>query len=92
VQLHVGSSDQLANASITSVASMSLSPDEIRRQYHLDGTLSLLVTQPAVAVEVKLDSAPFTSQYLGSVVTAQVQIGSQRVLSVLPFVGPMIGE
>jgi hypothetical protein len=92
VQLHVGSSDQLANYSITSVAPVLLSPDEIRRQYHLDGTLALLVTQPAVVVEVKLDSALFTSQYLGSVVKAEVQIGSQKVLSVLPLVGPMMGE
>ena len=92
VQLQVGSDDQLASYTITSVAPMLLSPDQIRHQYHLDGTLAPLVTQPAVAIEVALDTTPATSQYLGSVVKAEVQIGSQRVLSVLPLVGSMIGE
>jgi len=92
VQLQIGADDQLAHSSITSVAPEPLSPDEIRHRYHLDGTLAPLVTQPAVAVEVTLDTTPVTSLYLGSSVRAEVQVGSQRVLSVLPLVGSMIGE
>lgn len=92
VQLQIGSTGSLLLYTITTVASTLLSPEEARQQYHLDGSLSLLVTQPSVVAVVTLDARVPASTYAGSIVHAQIQDGTQRVLAFLPIVGPLIGE
>ncbi|MFL5693812.1 MAG: hypothetical protein ACJ795_18615 [Ktedonobacteraceae bacterium] len=92
VRLQIGSTGSLLLYTITTVAPALLSPEEARQQYHLDGSLSLLVIQPSVVALVTLDARVPASTYAGSIVHAQIQDGTQRVLAFLPIVGPLIGE
>lgn len=91
VQLSIGSDGQPKSFTVTAVTPTLLSPETIRRQYALDGALSLVVTQPSAVAEVALDNT-VSSLYLGSTVTAEIQVGWSRVLSTVPLIGSMIGE
>jgi hypothetical protein len=91
VQLQIGSSGPLLLRTVTAVPAALLSPEQVRQHYHLDGAASLLVTQPSVIMVVTLDVHVPASSYAGSIVRAQVQIGEQSVLSLLPIIGQLIG-
>jgi hypothetical protein len=67
-----------------------MSPEALRALFHLENA-SLPITQPSIAVIVKLDPA-FANAYVGSTVTADVQVGSQRLISFLPGVGNLFGK
>lgn len=93
VQLQlIGTSTYFNKQTITSIEPTLLSPEDARQRYHLDGTLSLIVTQPAVVVTVALDSRIQTSVYKGSILHATVQVGTQRMLALFPGIGNLIGE
>jgi hypothetical protein len=64
-----------------------ISPDAARKTYRLDGAGGLLITQPSGVVIVGLGTALPATAYAGSLVTAKVEIGSQRLLELLPGVG-----
>lgn len=49
------------------------------------------VTRPSVAVLVNLGTSIAASSYAGSQITAQVQTGSQRIISFLPGIGKLMG-
>jgi hypothetical protein len=68
-----------------------LSPNEARRRYGLDNATSPTITGPSMALTISLGPAFPTQLYAGSSVSAQLQIGSQRVLSLLPGLGQLIG-
>jgi hypothetical protein len=48
------------------------------------------ITEPSVVVHVKLAPSLSSRLYAGSLITAQVQIGTQRILS-LPGLNDLIG-
>ena len=88
--LHVGASltvqVTLTGASFTgsiiAVEPGVLTPEQILQRYSLTGDLALLVTQPSVVVQVQTAvQAPALS---GLSLSAQVQVGSQSVLALLP--------
>jgi hypothetical protein len=92
VGLHAG---QPATVSISSTAiSMAgtvdqvgtalISPDEARSRYNLQGVLAQVITGPSLVVAISIRPAVSAQIYAGSVCEAQIQIGSQRVLSLLP--------
>ena len=91
VQLQLGRSGPLLRRTVTSVALTLLSPEEARQDYRLDGALSLLVTEPSVAITIALDASNSLSEYAGSIVSAQVQVGDVRLLSFVPMIGQLIG-
>lgn len=90
VQVQIGSTGPLLY-SITAVAPTLVGPEEARQRYHLDGTLSLLITAPSVVMEVALNASISASNYAGSIVHAQIKVGEMRILSFLPILGQMIG-
>jgi len=98
--LHSGQSVQLtANATglneqqrVVSVEPDLLSPAAASQRYDLSGALSLLVQQPSAAVIVNLHPALPLSLYEGTIVQAQIQVGSQRLLDLLPLIGNGMGE
>lgn len=79
VQVQIGS-DTLT-ATILTVESGVKSPSEIRATY------AQVIAGPSVVVLIGLGSGISTQVYAGSLVQAQVQVGSQRVLSLLPGIG-----
>ena len=88
--LHVGASLTLKVAltgesftgTIASDAPGVLTPEQARQQYDLTGDLALVITQPSVVVQVV---ATFPADAIpGSSLSAQVPVGKQSVLSLLP--------
>ena len=92
IQVQVGSSGPHLSTTIATVKPGVLSPSQARQQYRLNGSLAQVITQPSVAVTVQLGPGFSTQTYAGSIVNAQVQVGTRRVLSLLPWIGQLIGE
>jgi hypothetical protein len=90
VRLHVGLSDQQPNNQITSIEPSAMSPAVLRSLFHLEN-YPLFITQPVAVVMVKLDPA-FATAHAGSTLTADVQVGSQSLISLLPGVGSLFGK
>lgn len=83
IQVQIGPTGPQVNTTVTSVETTALSPSAIRQRYSLTGSLASIVTQPSIVLTANLGSAFSTNMYAGSLVSAQVQIGTQRVLSLL---------
>jgi len=85
LQLHAGQRVQLQFAGqasqLTSTVQTAdrtrLSPQEVRQRYQF------VISQPSVAITVDLGSRFSARVYAGSVVLAQVEVGSRRLLSLL---------
>ena len=78
-------------ASVPAVA-QSLSPEAARQLYRLNGMGALLITQPSIVVIIKLGTKLPATAYAGSLCTAKVEIGSQRLLALLPGLGNFLGS
>ncbi len=68
-----------------------LSPNEARSRYGLDAATTHIISGPSMVLTISLGPAFQAQQYAGSTVSAQIQVGSQRVLSLLPGLGQWIG-
>jgi hypothetical protein len=90
VSLHVGPSGSQFSSQIAGIEPGVMSPDALRALFHLENT-SLPITQPSTVVIVKLDPT-FATEYAGSTMTADLQVGSQRLISFLPGVGSLFGN
>lgn len=91
VEIQLGANTGSLQQSITQVVPQILSPEQIRQHYKLDASAGLLVQQPsAVAIIVLPGNLPI-QRYAGSLVDVQIQVGTQRVLSLIPFVGQFFG-
>jgi hypothetical protein len=84
VNLQIGSTANGLTGSIASVETQAISPGEARQRFNLQGALVQMVTGPSIIAFVNIGSASSTRLYVGSVCAAQVRIGSQRMLSLLP--------
>jgi hypothetical protein len=69
-----------------------MSPDTTRTQFQLQGNMTSLVTQPSLIALVRFDTTVPASVYAGSSLSAQIEVGSQRILSQLPWIGQLIGN
>ena len=90
IRLHVGSSGLQFSSQITAIEPGVMSPEILRAAFHLENA-SLPITQPSIVGIVKLNPA-FATAYAGSTVTADLQVGSERLISLLPGVGSMFGK
>jgi hypothetical protein len=70
-----------------------LSPADIQSRYIQKHNIRLNIAQPAFIAEIKPARQSFlTTGYTGSVVTTQINVGSQSILSLLTGVGPNFGD
>jgi len=69
-----------------------ISPDEARSRFNLQGGLAQVITGPSITVTIPMKSAASTSIYAGSLCNAQIQTGSQSVLSFLPGFNALFGK
>jgi hypothetical protein len=83
VQLRLGSSGTSVLGAIAKVERGIVGPDEARARYRIQGGPDVL-TQPSTAVIVRLRRELSTARYGGSHVTAQIDVGRQRLLGLLP--------
>lgn len=84
VNMQIGQAGPQISTAIGAVESQILSPSEIRKQF------SVTVTDPSIAVVVAIES--HLSLYSGSPVQAQVEVGSQRLLSLFPGLGSLVKD
>ncbi len=90
--VQIGSTDRQVPGTIVRLEPGTMSPAVIRSRYRLDGAGAPLVTQPAAVMLVRLDSALPGPAYAGTLVTARVAVGSQRLLALLPGLGEYLGH
>jgi hypothetical protein len=92
ILLQIGPTGTQLHFKVDHVEPGIISPSDARQRYGLDSATSQIITGPSVVVTIGLGQAFPVRQYAGSTVNAQLQVGSQRVLSLLPGLGGLIGE
>lgn len=92
VDIQIGSAGMHVHSTIAQVEPGVMSPAAVRQRYQLDAGDAALVTQPSVVATVKLDTVLSDTTYAGSLLTARIQIGSQRLLALLLGSGQFLGS
>jgi hypothetical protein len=69
-----------------------LSPDTLHKRYGFNYAGMPVITEPSIAVDAKVGPSVPSHLYAGSPVSAQIQIGTRRVLSFLPGFDSLIGD
>ncbi|SRR6266700_3132745 len=92
VDVQIGSAGVHVHSTIRKVEPGITSPDAARKRYRLDGVGALLVTKPSSVVLIGLGTRLPATSYAGSLLTAKVEIGSQRLLALLPELGKFLGS
>lgn len=91
-QVQVGTGGQKVQGKVMEVEPNIMSPDSARAHFQLEGNSSFLVTQPSLIVLVRFNTPVSATTYAGSSLSAQIKVGSQRILSQLPGIGQLIGN
>jgi hypothetical protein len=92
VQIQIGPNSPQIQGNVMEIEPGILSPDTTRKQFQLDGASSYLVTQPSLILLVRFRTIVLAKTYAGSLLSAQIEVGSQRILSQLPGIGQLIGN
>jgi len=92
VLLQIGTQGQSFTTTVDEVEPAVLSPDEIQKRYAPGSRVSSMITGPSMIVSVQLGPAFASQGYAGSLVNAQVQVGSTSVLSSLFGSAQLAGE
>jgi len=92
VDVQIGSAGVHVQGTIAKVEPGITSPDAARKRYRLDSAGALLITQPSIVVIIRLGTTLPASDYAGSLLSAKVEIGSQRLLALLPGLGSFLGS
>ena len=80
----VSATGQQLRGSVTSIDARSTSPEEARARYTLTGDAQWLITRPATVVHLTL-TPQGAAQFVDHLsISAQVQVGSRSLLTMLP--------
>jgi len=85
VTIHIGQTGPQINSAIGAVDSQILSPSQVRKQF------ALSITDPSVAATAVVGSSNL-SLYSGSLIQAQIEVGSHRLLSLFPGLGAFVKD
>jgi hypothetical protein len=91
VHVQIGSAGAYVQGTIAKVEPGIMSPEATRKRYRLDGAAALLITQPSTVVIISLRTTLLATVYAGSLCSAKVEIGSQRLLALFPGLGKFLG-
>lgn len=80
-QLHLDQTGLSYTSTIAQIEPGLLSPNDISKRYGLNCSTLPTLTGPSVVAHVRLASPLSSHLYAGSLVTAQVQVGTQSILS-----------
>lgn len=93
VDIQIGSAGTHVQSTIAQVEPGIMSPDAVRQRYQLHGADALLIEQPSRVAILKLGTTVLpTTAYAGSLLTARVETGSQRLLTLLLGSGQFLGS
>jgi len=84
VKVSLGSATSSYTGSIESVESGVLSPSDIRTRFNLQGAPAQTISGPSAVITVRIGTDSSMHTYVGSLCHADIQIGSQSVLAMLP--------
>lgn len=85
VNLQLGQAGPQISSAIGAVDSQILSPSTVRKQFLVG------ITDPSIAVTVAVTGSHL-SLYSGSLVQAQIEVGSHRLLSLFPGIGNFVKD
>jgi hypothetical protein len=92
VLVQTGIDERRFTGTIQRIEGRIRSPADIQKSYLRKHNVSLDIVRPSLVAEVRLEKSLRLSPYdEGSVVTLQVNVGSQSVLSLLPGIGSLLG-
>jgi hypothetical protein len=83
ITLQIKSTGQSFSSNITSIEAGITSPSDARQRYRLDAGEAQVITGPSTIVIVNLNTGTSVPTFAGSIVSAQVQVGTHSVLSQL---------
>jgi hypothetical protein len=89
--IQIGSGGVYTHGTLAKIEPGIISPNTARTNYRLDGVGGLVITEPSVVAIVRLDTSLPATTYPGSLVTAKIEIGSQRLLALLPGIRQLLG-
>jgi len=92
VDIQIGSAGMHVQSTIAQVEPGITSPDAARQRYRLGGVGALLITQPSIVAIIKLGTVLPATTYAGSSLTARVETGSQRLITLLLGSGQFLGS
>ncbi len=90
-QLQIGLTGPSYSSTIAQVEPELLSPNEIYERYGLNCSALPMISDPSVVAHVRLAPSLSSHLYAGSPVRAQIQVGTQRILS-LPGLHNLNGD
>jgi len=90
VLVSFASSTQSLEGTLLTVESI-VSPAVALQRYGLGGGGASLITQPSAAAIIKLDNTS-PALYASNTLTVNVQVGSCRIISLLPGIGRLLGK
>jgi hypothetical protein len=90
-QLQIGLTGPSYSSTIAQVDPELLSPNEIYERYGLNCSALPMISDPSVVAHVRLAPSLSSHLYAGSPVRAQIQVGTQRILS-LPGLHNLNGD
>jgi hypothetical protein len=82
--ISIGSTAITLTGSIGQVEGELISPADARARFDLQGGLAQVITGPSIVVTIPLEPTASARLYIGSLCSAQVNVGSRDVLSLLP--------
>lgn len=80
----IGPGQSRIPGSVERVEMALISPVEARDRFGLQGGLAQVITGPSIVVMLSIGPAASAQIYAGSLCEAQIQVGSQSILSSLP--------
>lgn len=90
--LGLGSASVQITRTIDIVEPKLISPEAARTQYNLDSNMATVITAPSVVMKIRLGASFAPSAYAGAAVRADVEVGKQRIISLLPGLASLNGE
>jgi hypothetical protein len=93
--LELGDGRERVRTPIVAVEPTVISPEAARRRFALGAAAAPQITQPAAAAIARWTAPPTglaASSYVGSVYHADIEVGSQRVISLVPLLGRWFAE
>ncbi len=91
VQLQLGQKGPQWQQTITAVEPRVLSPAEIRSRFGVDHGATLPVQQPAAVALIEKPAHLSDTLYAGSIVQVRIQVGSRRMIALLPGLSGLEG-
>ncbi|HTI15731.1 MAG TPA: hypothetical protein VL461_14405 [Dictyobacter sp.] len=88
VHLSIGNATLQEDGTVANIGKSPLTPNEIYTQYHLDKS-TVFITQPLIAVLIHVSPTFPLTHYTGTLFTAQIQVGTQCLLALFPYIGTL---